>query len=114
MVRPVEHGALNIHHGVSREEALPHGLAHALVHGGDEVKSAKAGDIVVVPKLNDVRAGDTLSCEGTIAIEPLPLPEPLYPVAIEAGLVDAHRHVVGHAEAAVALRVREIGADVPS
>ena len=27
-------------------------------------------------------------------------------------LVDAHRHVVGHAEAAVALRVREIGADV--
>ena len=49
-----------------------------------DVKSAKAGDIVVVPKLNDVRAGDTLSCEGTIAIEPLPLPEPLYPVAIEA------------------------------
>ena len=27
-------------------------------------------------------------------------------------LVDAHRHVVGHAEAAVALRVREVGADV--
>ncbi|MEE0705366.1 MAG: EF-Tu/IF-2/RF-3 family GTPase, partial [Adlercreutzia sp.] len=49
-----------------------------------DVKSAKAGDIVVVPKLTDVRAGDTLSCEGTIAIEPLPLPEPLYPVAIEA------------------------------
>ena len=49
-----------------------------------DVKSAKAGDIVVVPKLSDVRAGDTLSCEGTIAIEPLPLPEPLYPVAIEA------------------------------
>ena len=39
---------------------------------------------MVVPKLSDVRAGDTLSCEGTIAIEPLPLPEPLYPVAIEA------------------------------
>ena len=49
-----------------------------------DVKSAKAGDIVVVPKLSDVRAGDTLSCEGTIAIEPLPLPEPLYPVAIKA------------------------------
>ena len=47
-------------------------------------EAAKAGDIVVVPKLSDVRAGDTLSCEGTIAIEPLPLPEPLYPVAIEA------------------------------
>ena len=62
-------------------------LGHIYVMMGKEnndVKSAKAGDIVVVPKLNDVRAGDTLSCEGTIAIEPLPLPEPLYPVAIEA------------------------------
>jgi elongation factor G len=48
-----------------------------------DVKSAKAGDIVVVPKLADVRVGDTLSCEGTIAIEPLPLPEAMYPVAIE-------------------------------
>ncbi len=49
-----------------------------------DVKSAKAGDIVVVPKLNETRSGDTLSLEGDIAIEPLNLPEPLYPVAIEA------------------------------
>ena len=49
-----------------------------------DVKSAKAGDIVVVPKLNETRSGDTLSVEGDIAIEPLNLPEPLYPVAIEA------------------------------
>lgn len=49
-----------------------------------DVKSAKAGDIVVVPKLADVRNGDTLSVEGDIAIQPLELPEPLYPVAIEA------------------------------
>ncbi len=49
-----------------------------------EVKSAKAGDIIVVPKLSEARSGDTLSVEGDIAIQPLPMPEPLYPVAIEA------------------------------
>ncbi|WP_251213026.1 elongation factor G [Adlercreutzia murintestinalis] len=49
-----------------------------------DVKSAKAGDIVVVPKLSETRNGDTLSVEGDIAIEPPVLPEPLYPVAIEA------------------------------
>ena len=49
-----------------------------------DVKSAKAGDIVVVPKLADTKNGDTLSVEGDIAIMPLELPEPLYPVAIEA------------------------------
>ncbi len=49
-----------------------------------DVKSAKAGDIVIVPKLAETRSGDTLSVEGDIAIEPLQLPEPLYPVAIEA------------------------------
>lgn len=49
-----------------------------------DVKSAKAGDIVIVPKLSETRSGDTLSVEGDIAIEPIELPEPLYPVAIEA------------------------------
>lgn len=49
-----------------------------------DVKSAKAGDIVVIPKLSEIRSGDTLSMEGTIEIAPLVMPEPLYPVAIEA------------------------------
>jgi elongation factor G len=49
-----------------------------------DVKSAKAGDIVVVPKLAETKSGDTLSVEGDIAIEPLQLPKPQYPVAIEA------------------------------
>lgn len=49
-----------------------------------DVKSAKAGDIVVVPKLAEAQLGDTLSVEGDIQIEPLTMPEPLYPVAIEA------------------------------
>ena len=48
------------------------------------MKSAKAGDIIVVPKLTETRTGDTLSKSGTVAIDPLPLPEPQYPVAIEA------------------------------
>lgn len=62
-------------------------LAHLYVMMGKEatdVKSAKAGDIIVVPKLTDARTGDTLSLSGSIAIDPLPLPTPLYPVAIEA------------------------------
>ena len=50
----------------------------------NDVKSAKAGDIIVVPKLTDTRAGDTMSKSGDVAIDPLPLPVPQYPVAIEA------------------------------
>ena len=49
-----------------------------------EVKSAKAGDIIVVPKLDDARVGDTYSADGKLELSPIPLPEPLYPVAIEA------------------------------
>ena len=48
------------------------------------VKSAKAGDIVVVPKLAETETGDTLSETGEISIVPLDMPEPQYPVAIEA------------------------------
>ncbi|HBT94772.1 MAG TPA: elongation factor G [Coriobacteriia bacterium] len=61
-------------------------VAHIYVMMGketDDVKQAKAGDIVVIPKL-DAHTGDTLSVSGKIAIAPLPLPRPLYPVAIEA------------------------------
>lgn len=62
-------------------------LGHVCIMKGKEtmdVKSAMAGDIVVIPKLSDVRTGDTLSHTGDIAIDPLPLPVPQYPVAIEA------------------------------
>ncbi len=62
-------------------------LGHIYVMMGKEnndVKSAKAGDIVVVPKLTETKTSDTLSQSGTVAIDPLPLPVPQYPVAIEA------------------------------
>jgi elongation factor G len=61
-------------------------IAHLYVMCGKEtteVKSARAGDIVVIPKL-DARTGDTLSASGAVEIAPLPFPKPLYPVAIEA------------------------------
>ncbi len=61
-------------------------IGHLYVMMGKEsndVKSAKAGDIIVIPKLNDTRTGDTLSKSGDLTIEPFNLPEPLYPVAIE-------------------------------
>ena len=49
-----------------------------------DVDAAPAGDVVVLPKLGDVLTGDTLSEKGDIRIAPLPLPEPLYPVALVA------------------------------
>ena len=49
-----------------------------------DVDAAPAGDIAVLPKLDDVLTSDTLSAKGDVVIAPLPLPEPLYPVAIVA------------------------------
>lgn len=49
-----------------------------------DVKSAKAGDIIVIPKLSDTRLGDTLSADGSLELAAIPLPEPQYPVGIEA------------------------------
>jgi elongation factor G len=62
-------------------------LGHLYVMMGKEstdVKAAKAGDIIVVPKLTDARTGDTLSESGDVVIEPRFQVTPQYPVAIEA------------------------------
>lgn len=62
-------------------------LSHLYVMMGKEpmdVKSAKAGDIIVVPKMNDTKTGDTLSLSGDIEVDPLPSLIPLYPIALEA------------------------------
>ncbi|MDR2714508.1 MAG: elongation factor G [Coriobacteriales bacterium] len=62
-------------------------IAHIYVMCGKEtedVKCARAGDIVVIPKLTEAHTGDTLSVSGNVKIAPLPFPKPLYPVAIEA------------------------------
>lgn len=62
-------------------------VAHVLGMRGKEtfdVDGACAGDIGVLSKLGDVVTNDTLSEGGDVAYSPLPLPEPLYPVAIQA------------------------------
>ena len=62
-------------------------VAHVLKLTGKEssdMDGAPAGDIAVLPKLEGVLTGDTLSEKGDVRIAPMPLPEPLYPVAIVA------------------------------
>lgn len=79
----LEPGVELINARTSKKDRLGH-LYVMLGKETNDVKSAKAGDIIVVPKLTDTRTGDTLSLTGEIAVDPLDLPEPLYPVAIEA------------------------------
>ncbi len=62
-------------------------LGHLYLMMGKEtkdVKSARAGDIIVVPKLNDALTGDTLSETGEIDVAMTPMPKPQYPVVFEA------------------------------
>lgn len=49
-----------------------------------EIDCANAGDIAVLTKLSDVLTNDTLSTSGSLSFTPLPIPEPLYPVALVA------------------------------
>jgi elongation factor G len=49
-----------------------------------DIEGAPAGDIAVLTKLADTLTNDTVSAKGGIAFQPLPIPEPLYPVAIVA------------------------------
>ncbi len=62
-------------------------IAHVFKMTGKETESidgAPAGDIAVLTKLADVLTNDTLSAKGDISFASMPLPEPLYPVAIVA------------------------------
>lgn len=49
-----------------------------------DIDGANAGDIVVLPKLSDALTNDTLSAKGGVKLAPMPIPAPLYPVAIVA------------------------------
>jgi elongation factor G len=62
-------------------------VAHVFKMVGKEtfdIEGAPAGDIAVLTKLADTLTNDTVSAKGGIAFQPLPIPEPLYPVAIVA------------------------------
>lgn len=49
-----------------------------------DIDAAVAGDIIVIPKLNEAKTGDTLSKSGKLELAPIPFPAPIYPVAVEA------------------------------
>ena len=62
-------------------------IAHVFKMMGKEttdIDGAPAGDIAVLTKLSDTLTNDTLSTSGAVSFQPLPVPEPLYPVAVVA------------------------------
>lgn len=62
-------------------------IGHVLKATGKDtadIDGAPAGDIAVLAKLADTLTNDTLSAKGGVTFAPLPLPEPLYPVAVVA------------------------------
>ena len=65
-----------------KTERLAH-LYRMMGRDTTEVKSAEAGDIVVVPKL-DAQTGDTLSATGKVEAAAFRFPNSLYRIAIEA------------------------------
>jgi elongation factor G len=50
----------------------------------EDVDAVPAGDIAVIPKLDEVLTGDTLSASGSVKFAPIPFIEPLYPVSVVA------------------------------
>ncbi len=66
-----------------KKERIPH-LFKMTGKETTDIDAAVAGDIAVLTKLADTLTNDTLSAKGDVAFAPLPLPEPLYPVAIVA------------------------------
>ena len=79
----LEPGQEVINSRTSKKDRIGH-LYMMMGKESTDVKSAKAGDIIVIPKLSDTRPGDTISQTGKVVMAPMPMPKPLYPVAIEA------------------------------
>ncbi len=76
-------GSELINSRTGKKERLAH-IYRMLGKEMTDIEAAPAGDIAVVPKLSDTLTNDTLSESGDVVFAPLPLPEPLYPVAIVA------------------------------
>jgi elongation factor G len=69
----------------TRAEERLHVLETLLGKRATPVTEAIAGDIVAVPKLHDVRVGDTLAPRGSpVVVEPIHISEPTCQVAIRA------------------------------
>ncbi len=76
-------GSELINSRTGKKERLAH-IYRMLGKEMTDIEAAPAGDIAVAPKLSDTLTNDTLSESGDVVFAPLPLPEPLYPVAIVA------------------------------
>ncbi len=76
-------GSECINSRTGKKERLAH-IYRMLGKEMTDIEAAPAGDIAVVPKLSDTLTNDTLSENGDVVFAPLPLPDPLYPVAIVA------------------------------
>jgi len=77
-------GADFINSRSSKKERAPHIMRMIGKEGADITEAALAGDIVVIPKLGEALTNDTLCAKGDVKFAPMPLPQPLYPVAIVA------------------------------
>jgi elongation factor G len=66
-----------------KKERIAH-VFKALGKETTDIEGAPAGDIAVLAKLSDTLTNDTLSAKGNVVFQPLPIPMPLYPVAIIA------------------------------
>jgi elongation factor G len=77
-------GAEFINGRTGKKERAPHILRMTGKESSPVSGEVVAGDIVVIPKLGEALTDDTLSDSGKVKYAPMPLPEPLYPVAIVA------------------------------
>ena len=77
-------GADFVNSRTGKKERAPHILRMVGKESNPVEGKVVAGDVVVIPKLNDTMTNDTLSTSGDISYADMPLPKPQYPVAIAA------------------------------
>ena len=77
-------GAEFINSRTGNKERSPHILRMVGKESTPITDEITAGDVIVIPKLNDTMTNDTLSTSGKITYGDMPLPAPQYPVAIAA------------------------------
>ena len=77
-------GADFINSRTGKKERAPHILRMIGKESVPAEGTIVAGDVIVIPKLNDTMTNDTLSTNGDVSYADMPLPQPQYPVAIAA------------------------------
>jgi len=77
-------GAEFVNGRTGKKERAPHILRMIGKESVPVQGTVSAGDIIVIPKLGETLTNDTLSTSGDVKYADMPLPKPLYPVAIVA------------------------------